>query len=86
MFSVATPDTQLTATSTSKATEKVLNTLQKQIYKIENSECASTHPIERTISTCCYRECLSGYEHILLKRLYQFVATANVYLDTTKLS
>ena len=40
MFSVATPDTQRFAISTSKATEKILNKLQKQIYKIENSECA----------------------------------------------
>ena len=38
--SVATLDTQLFAISTSKATEKILNKLQKQIYKIEISECA----------------------------------------------
>ena len=50
MFSLATPDTQLFAISTSKATEKNLNNLQKlEIYKIENSECASTHPIEKAI-------------------------------------
>ena len=41
MCSVATPDTQLFATSTSKTTEKNLNNLQKQnIYNTENSECA----------------------------------------------
>ena len=61
MFSLATPDTQLFAISTSKATEKNLDNLQKQeVYKIENSECASTHPIEKAIPICCYRECLSG--------------------------
>ena len=41
MFPVATPDTQLFTISTSKATEKKLNYLQRQkIYKIENSGCA----------------------------------------------
>ena len=64
MFSAATPDTQLFAISTSKAAEKILNKLQKQIYKIENSECAWTHPVEKTISICCYCECLSGYHKI----------------------
>ena len=68
MFSLATPDAQLTDTfSTSKATEKNLNNLQKQeIYNIENSECASTHPIEKAISNCCYCECLSGNQKIKL--------------------
>ena len=50
MFSLTTPDTQLFAISTSKTTEKNLNNLQKlEIYKIENAECASTHPIEKVI-------------------------------------
>ena len=41
MFSVATPNMQLFAISTSKVTEENLNNLLKQeIYKIENSECA----------------------------------------------
>ena len=61
MFSLATPDTQLFAISTSKATEKNLDNLQKQeVYKIESFECASTHPVEKAIQICCYRECLSG--------------------------
>ena len=47
MISVATPDTQLFATSTNKTTENKLINLQKQeIYKTEDSECPSTHPIE----------------------------------------
>ena len=62
MFPVATPDTQLFAISTSKATEKNSNNLQKQqIYKIENSGCAWTHNIEKTKLICYYCECLSGY-------------------------
>ena len=65
MFSLATPDTQLFPISTSKATEQNLNNLQKQeIYKIENSECALTHPNEKAISNCCYCECLSGNHRI----------------------
>ena len=64
MHSVATPDTQLFATSTSKTTETSLNNLQKQ--KIT------------TLRT------LSMPKHTLLKRLYQFVATVNVYLHTAK--
>ena len=64
MYYVATPDTQLTATSTSKTTETSLNNLQKQkITTLRN---------------------LSMPKHTLLKRLYQFVATVNVYLHTTK--
>ena len=67
MFSLATPDTQLFAISTSKATEKNLNNLQKQeIYKVENSECASIHPIEKAVSICCYCECLSENHKITL--------------------
>ena len=47
MISVATPDTQLFAISTNKTTENKLINLQKQeIYKTEDSECPSTHPIE----------------------------------------
>ena len=61
MFPVATPDTQLFGISTSKATEKNSNNLQKQIYKIENSECAWTHIIEKTKSICYSWKCLSGY-------------------------
>ena len=62
MFSVATPDTQLFAISTSKATEKNLNNLQKQeIYMIENSECAWAHPIQKTKLICYCCECLSEY-------------------------
>ena len=64
MYSVATQDTQLFATSTSKTTETSLNNLQKQ--KIT------------TLRT------LSMPKHTLLKRLYQFVAIVNVYLNTTK--
>ena len=66
MYYVATPDTQLFAITTSKATEKILNKLQKQIYKTENSECTRTHPIEKTISICCYSEYFSGYNKIKL--------------------
>ena len=67
MFSVATPDTQLFAISTSKITEENLNNLLKQeIYKIENSECAWTHPIEKTKSICYCCKCLSGYNKIKL--------------------
>ena len=66
MYFVATPDTQLFAISTSKATDKILNKLQKQIYKTENSECAGTHSIEKTILICCYCECLYGYHKIKL--------------------
>ena len=41
MYSVATPDTQLFAISTSKTTETSLNNLQKQKnYNTENSEYA----------------------------------------------
>ena len=41
MCSVATPDTQVFAISTSKTTEKSLNNLQKQkSYNTEYSECA----------------------------------------------
>ena len=41
MCSVATPDTQLFAISTSETTEKKLNNLQKQkMYNTENSKCA----------------------------------------------
>ena len=40
MFSVATPDMELFAISTSKVTEENLNNLKQEIYKIENSECA----------------------------------------------
>ena len=55
------PDTQLFAISASKVIKKDLNNLQKEeIYKIENSECALTEPIEKPISICCYCECLSG--------------------------
>ena len=61
MCSVATPDTQLFAISTSKTTEKNLNNLQKQ--KTENSECAYTHLIEKTISICWYYEYLSRYHN-----------------------
>ena len=64
MYYVATPDTQLIATSTSKTTETSLNNLQKQ--KI-------TTP-----------KTLSMPKHTLLKRLYQFAATVNVYLHTAK--
>ena len=40
-LSVTTPDSQLLTMSTTKATEKKLNNLQKQqIYKIPNSESA----------------------------------------------
>ena len=51
MFSLATPDTQLFLISTSKVTEKNLSNLQNQeIYKIGNSDCVWTHPIEKTKS------------------------------------
>ena len=42
MCSVATPDTQLFAISTSKTTEKILYNLKKKHknYNTENSECA----------------------------------------------
>ena len=54
-LSVTTPDSQLLTMSTTKATEKKLNNLQKQqIYKIPNSESAWTHPIQETIAICCY--------------------------------
>ena len=64
MYSVATPDTQLFAISTSKTTEASLNNLQNK----KNT----------TLRT------LSMPKRTLLKRLYQFVATVNVYLGTTK--
>ena len=52
---MATPDTQLLAISTSKATENKLNNHQKQeIYKMQNSECASTHLIGKVMSIYCY--------------------------------
>ena len=76
MFSVATPDTQLFALSTSKATEKNLNNLQKQeIYMIENSECAWTHPIQKTKSICFCCECLSGYNKVKLIFILCLVCT-----------
>ena len=63
MFSVTSPDTQLFAIWTSKTPEK--NNLQKQeTYKIKDSECAWTHPFEKTISICCYCEYLSGFNRI----------------------
>ena len=66
-FSVATPDTQLLAISTSKATENKLNNHQKQeIYKMQNSECASTHLIGKAMSIYCYCEYLSGNHKIKL--------------------
>ena len=62
MFPVSTPDTQLFAITTSRATGKNSNNLQRQsIYKIQNSECAWTYTIEKTKSICYYCECLSGY-------------------------
>ena len=74
MFPVATPDTQLFGISTSKATEKNSDNLQKQqIYKIENCECAWTHTIEKTISICYYCECLSGYNKTKLIFLLSLV-------------
>lgn len=67
MFSVATADTQLFANSASKVTEKNLSNLQKRdIYKIENSEWASIHPIAKVISVCYYYQCLSGKQKIKL--------------------
>ena len=48
MLFVAALDTQLFDISTCKSTEKNLNNLQKQeTYNTNNSECASTHPIEK---------------------------------------
>ena len=45
-FSASTSNTHLFATSTRQATQKKLSNLQKQkIYKIENCECPSAHPI-----------------------------------------
>ena len=73
MFSVATPDMQLFAISTSKVTEENLNNLLKQeIYKIQNSECAWTHPIEKTKSICNCCKCLSGYKVDLFTLPFMF--------------
>ena len=65
MRSLATPDTQLFAISTSKNREKSLYNLQKN----------------KKITTL---RILSVPKCTLLKRLCQFVATVNVYLDTPK--
>ena len=54
-LSVTTPDSQLLTMSTTKAAEKKLNNFEnQQIYKIPNSESALTHPIQETLSICCY--------------------------------
>ena len=77
MFSVTSPDTQLFAISTSKAPEK--NNLQKQeTYKVKNSECAWTHPFEKTMSICCYGEYLSGFNRIKLVFLLFYMSCINV--------
>ena len=65
MYSVAIPDAQLFAISTSKTTEKSLYNLPK-------------NKNVTTLITLSVPKCT------LLKRLYQFVATVNVYLYTTK--